>query len=206
MMQEGAIEGVLVVGIWNTPLRYREYMPQQALVNSPDRTWAQRFAREKGGAPLSDAYLRFMVEELKPFVDRRFNTRPEPEFTCVMGSSMGGLVSLYALESYPDIFGGAACLSTHWTIGGSSLVEAMGNSLPRPERHRIYFDRGTLGQEAQYAHFQHQMDSRMIAAGFTAGRNWLSRQWEGHDHSERAWRARVDVPLRFLLRPPGGDA
>jgi predicted alpha/beta superfamily hydrolase len=62
--------------------------------------------------PRSDAYLRFLVEEVKPFVQTRYHTLPGRETTVVMGSSMAGLVSLYALCEYPAVFGGAGCLST----------------------------------------------------------------------------------------------
>ena len=71
----------------------------------------------------SDGYLAFLVEELKPFVDATYRTLPDQPHTLVMGSSMGGLISLYALEQYPHVFGGAGCLSTHWPAGGDALVD-----------------------------------------------------------------------------------
>ncbi|NTU43637.1 MAG: alpha/beta hydrolase, partial [Nitrospirales bacterium] len=159
VMSTGGCKGAIIVGIWNTPLRYREYMPEQPFVNGIEGETARRFVAEKGGEPISDGYLRLIVEELKPLVDRNFRTMPEQSSTFIMGSSMGGLISLYAIESYPQIFGGAACLSTHWPIGGELLVDAMGRSLPSPREHRLYFDFGTLTLDASYEPFQRRMDA-----------------------------------------------
>jgi predicted alpha/beta superfamily hydrolase len=195
------VVGAIVVGIWNSPLRYLEYMPQHPFERSADQPEAVRFVKERGGTPISDAYLRCLVEEIKPFVDENFRTLPGPDSTFVMGSSMGGLLSLYAISSYPQIFGGAACLSTHWTIGGEALVAEMGKSLPAPANHRLYFDFGTKQQDAHYQPYQTRMDQYGVAAGYQQDKNWKTVRWEGHEHSERAWRSRLDVPLKHLLCP-----
>jgi predicted alpha/beta superfamily hydrolase len=189
----------IVVGVWNTPLRRREYMPQQPLSAPGAEQAAARFAAYAGGPSLSDAYLRLLVEEVKHFVDATYRTLPAQPDTFVMGSSMGGLVSLYALCQYPQVFGGAGCLSTHWPIGGIELVDGMAARLPPPGRHRIYFDFGTATLDAQYEPFQTAMDGHMAAAGYRRGVDWLTLKFEGAEHTEAAWRARVETPLRFLL-------
>jgi predicted alpha/beta superfamily hydrolase len=103
--------------------RRLDYMPQKPLMPERARPLLEQFVRERGGRPESDAYLRFMVEELKPFVDAAYRTRPDRAHTVVMGSCLGGLISLYALTEYPAVFGGAGCVSTHWPSGGSLLVD-----------------------------------------------------------------------------------
>ena len=70
---------------------------------------------------------------------------------------------------------------------------------PARPRHRIYFDFGTATLDAQYAPFQTAMDAHMVAAGYRRGVDWLTLKFEGAEHMEAAWRARVDTPLRFLL-------
>lgn len=189
----------IVVGVWNTPLRRREYMPQQPLSAPGSEQAAARFTEYADGPPLSDAYLRLLVEEVKPFVDATYRTLPAQPDTCVMGSSMGGLVSLYALCQYPQVFGGAGCLSTHWPIGGTELVDGMATMLPAPGRHRLYFDYGTATLDAQYEPFQATMDGHMVAAGYRRGEDWLTLKFEGAEHTEAAWRARVETPLQFLM-------
>lgn len=92
--------------------------------------WPMRFARTGSlffAVPVrSDRYLEFLVKELKPFIDRNFSTRPDRSNTFIAGSSMGGLISLYAICEYPETFGGAACLSTHWPV----LYSTENNPLP----------------------------------------------------------------------------
>jgi len=196
---EERIPAAIVVGVWCTPERRREYMPQKPLETPEAGALRARFVREWEGAPISDAYLRFLVEELKPFIDASYPTLPDQPSTFIMGSSMGGLLSLYALIEYPHIFGGAGCLSTHWPIGGSLLVDALGAALPSPATHKIYFDFGTATLDADYEPYQRRMDSWMAAAGYTLGQNWLTEKFAGAEHTESAWRARVHIPLQFLL-------
>lgn len=208
LMEAGQTGGAIVVGIWNTgDARWLEYMPQKALA-VPGAL--ERFGHEAGGEPLSDRYLEFLAGELKPFVDEHYRTLPGRANTFVMGSSMGGLISLYATCEYPDLFGGAGCLSTHWPAPGNQGVPGLGNhgspvveylrgALPAPGCHRFYFDYGTETLDAEYEPYQQRADAVMRAAGYTEGVDWLTRRFEGAEHSERSWRERVHIPLLFLL-------
>jgi predicted alpha/beta superfamily hydrolase len=197
LMEAGDSDGVIVVGIWNTgDGRWREYMPQRAL---PSPAPARRFAHKFGGAPRADSYLRFIVEEVKPFIDRNYPTLPGRETTIVMGSSMGGLISLYALCEYPAVFGGAGCLSTHWPAAEGAVLDYLREALPPPGDHRFYFDHGTETLDAEYEEYQLQADIVMRTAGYRPGVDWMTRRFEGAEHSERSWRERVHIPLLFLL-------
>jgi hypothetical protein len=204
----------IVVGVWNTPRRYREYMPQGIYARLPPQL-RERIGASHGGAPVSDAYLRFLVEELKPFIDARYRTRPDRRNTSVMGSSMGGLISLYAMAEYPDVFGQAACLSIHWPLINAAAVgtltpadvwpsaEAVRSYLAQahlhPGRNRLYYDRGDQTLDAAYAPYAAVIDAAMPSLGWHADRDWVSRYFPGTAHSERSWRARLEVPLAFLL-------
>lgn len=199
LMSEHDLPGAIVVGIWNTPARRREYMPQKPLERPGLASLRDVFIREQGGPPLADAYLRFIVTELKPFIDAHYRTRPEASHTFVMGSSMGGLISLYAISEYPHIFGGAGCVSTHWTFGGDALVDAMAANLPDPATHKLYFDYGTETIDAPYEPYQRRMDDWLRRAGYEEGRNWVTARFDGADHSEVAWRERTFIPLGFFL-------
>lgn len=199
LMHEHGLPGAIVVGVWNTPARRREYMPQKPLDTPALSPLRAQFIHEQGGAPLADAYLAFLVEELKPFIDAHYRTLPQQRHTFIMGSSMGGLISLYAICEYPHIFGGAACVSTHWTFGGEMLVDAMAAHLPDPATHTLYFDFGTETIDAPYEPFQRRMDTHLRHAGYEEGRNWVTAKFEGAEHSESAWRLRAYIPLGFLL-------
>lgn len=199
VMRERDLPGAIVVGVWCSEQRWRDYAPQApmlALRGTPE--W-EAAIRRAGGTPQSDAYLRYLVGQLKPAIDARHPTLPGREHTFIMGSSMGGLISLYAVEQYPEVFGGAACVSTHWPAGGNGLVDAMGAALPPAGRHRLYFDYGTKTLDAGYEPFQLRMDAHLRAAGYTEGHDWITRKFPGAEHSERSWRERAHIPLAFLL-------
>ena len=201
LVAEGQVREAIVVGVWNSPRRFDEYMPQvvQGDTVPTGVDWYPAVPRE---ALVSDDYLRFLVEELKPFVDARYRTLPGREDTAVMGSSMGGLISLYALAKYPQVFGGAGAVSTHWPAGDGAMVDWLAKHLPEAGTHRIWFDHGTVTLDAMYAPYQQRMDAAMRASGWVEGRDWTSRVFEGAAHDEPSWRARVDQPLRFLLGAP----
>jgi pimeloyl-ACP methyl ester carboxylesterase len=214
LIASGEMPRTIVVGIWNTPKRLREYVPSKAFARLPAR-YMDRVRGLYGGDPLSDGYLRFIVQELKPFIDRHYNTRPKRESTAIMGSSMGGLISLYALTEYPHVFGAAGAVSTHWPLllprEGEKLSDEdmatvatafegyLRTALPRPGRHRIWFDHGSETLDRHYAAYQARIDRLVASRGWTKERDFTSRNFAGAPHNEDAWRARVDQPLRFLF-------
>ncbi len=201
LIERGEVREAIVVGIWNTPRRFAEYMPR-APVNG-DTVPSGIPGRDPGRTAdiVSDDYLRFVVEELKPFIDARYRTQAGRDDTLVMGSSMGGLISLYALAKYPQVFGAAGAVSTHWPVCEGCMIDWLKTALPAPGTHRLYFDHGTATLDALYPPYQAKMDTTMRALGYREGRSWTTRSFEGAEHNEAAWKARVEIPLRFLLGP-----
>jgi enterochelin esterase-like enzyme len=116
-----------------------------------------------------------------------------------MGSSMDGLISLYGVLDYPQVFGGAACVSTHWPAGDAAMVGYVQGALPEPGNHRFYFDHGTATLDSLYPPLQAIVDRSMRATGYVEGLDWTTRVFPSADHSERSWRRRVSEPLIFLL-------
>ena len=158
-------------------------------------------------APLNaDNYLKFIVKELKPFIDKKYSTLPDMENTVVMGSSMGGLISMYAICEYPEVFGGAGCLSTHWVGDPNNFFEAvpqayaqyLRENLPDPETHKIYFDFGTETLDQHYEPWQMEID-QIMEEGDYGRNNWMTRKFEGEAHTENDWAGRLQYPLEFLL-------
>lgn len=204
----------IVVGINNTNKRHPEYFPQKPYesLSLAQREMVTQALKEKGRitdsfTPLADAYLRFLVSELKPYIDSHYAVDPTPAATCIAGSSMGGLISLYAICEYPDVFGGAACLSTHWPgifeVEGNPIPEAfmayMRSHLPNPNSHTIYFDYGNQTLDALYPPLQKKADEVMQEKGFDAS-NWKTQFFPGKDHSEKSWKERLAIPLQFLFQ------
>ena len=212
LITEGKVREAIVVAIWNTPKRTREYIPQKALlsaIGTPRETTVRKTMNDFGSDLdqrdwfLADAYLKFLVTGLKPFIDKEYRTQPGRRDTFIMGSSAGAMISLYAISEYPKTFGGAACLSTHLPLADGILVEYFKDHLPAPATHKIYFDFGTETLDKTYEPYQIQMAAALEQRGYRSGVNTLTRKFPGDDHSERAWRKRVHVPLEFLLGQSG---
>lgn len=206
LLQNQSIRDVIIVGPWNNGAkRYAEYFPQKCIdnVGEPERTL---ILNDMSGTPKGDDYLKFLVQELKPYIDKIFSTKPDQQNTFVMGSSMGGLISMYAICEYPDVFSGAGCMSTHWTgrIPSGNGINLAFNSymrshLPSPNNHKFYFDHGTLGFDAMYGPMQLMVDTIMLQKGYTA-LNFESLVFPGEDHNETSWAKRLNIPFEFLLK------
>lgn len=206
LVRAGRLAPTLIVGVWNNgQQRHSEYYPEKFLPYLAPGLRAEFVGKALQGRPRADAYLRFLVEELKPAIDARFATLPDPQSTFIMGSSMGALISLYALSEYPQVFGGAAGLSVHWPGAFQSnaalplaAFNYLHDRLPSPQGQRLYMDRGTTELDALYGPYQSFVDEIVRDRGWGAGQ-LMSRVFEGTGHSERAWAARLEVPLLFLM-------
>jgi pimeloyl-ACP methyl ester carboxylesterase len=216
LIRANKVRPTIVVGIWNTPKRLQEYVPSKAFDGLPAE-YRDKVRALYGGDPLSDGYLKFIVRELRPMIAKRFNVKTDRANMVIMGSSMGALVSRYAIDEYPQVFGGAGMMSTHWplfmTPDGKSVGDAeyeavssaferyLGPALPNPRTHRLYFDHGSETLDAVYKRYQDRVDAVVASRGYTQGVNWLTRSFPGQKHNEVSWASRVDVPLQFLLPP-----
>jgi enterochelin esterase-like enzyme len=215
LIAAGKTKKFIVVGIWNNgPKRHPEYFPQKPFESlTPIQKDTVTAQLQKAGRtkdifkPYSDLYLKFLVAELKPFIDKTFSTKKDQQNTFVAGSSMGGLISMYAICEYPKVFGGAACLSTHWpgtfSVSNNPIPDAfvvyLQKKLPDPKNHKIYFDYGDQTLDALYPALQQKVDQVMMNKGFTSN-NWETKFFPGENHSETAWAKRLDLPLLFLLK------
>jgi enterochelin esterase-like enzyme len=206
LLGTGQLRDFIVVGVWNNgKKRFAEYYPQKFMAHLPDAARNGLTPRRLEGPPLADAYLRFLVEELKPAIDARYATRPGRDDTLLMGSSMGGLISVYALLEYPQVFGAAAALSTHWItmfedneVFPAAAIAYLRAKLPAPGALKLYMDHGTTELDAQYGRAQQRIDALFKERGFGPPQV-VSRVFEGTGHNERAWSARLETPLTFLL-------
>ncbi len=208
LVSEEKIADLIVVGIQSiSERRYANYFPEKPFLQLPAavRNNLLKQASHPDIGINSDAYLKFLVYELKPFIDSHFATKPTVEHTFISGSSMGGLISMYALFEYPEIFGGAACLSTHW-IGGYEQNEVVPNAFYNYMEARLglltdkklYFDYGNQTLDAMYASAQKQMDA-LFESNAALKSQFLSKFYPGAAHQESDWHARFDMPLKFLL-------
>ena len=215
LTNENKINNVIVVGIWNGgERRHSEYFPQRPFqqLSKAQQEVVYNGVRKNNVSVFNnyelnaDNYLKFIVEELKPFIDQKFSTHTNFTNTFIGGSSMGGLISMYAVCEYPKIFGGAICMSTHWPgifeMENNPIPEAFINylafNLPRAKNHKIYFDCGDKTLDALYPPIQNKVDEVMRKKGYSE-KNWMTQYFPGQEHSEVAWSQRVEIPLSFML-------
>ena len=201
----------IVVAVHNiSEIRWNDYFPAKAMdfVSEDDKAKITALAhRNNANTDLyADNYLKFLVEELKPLIDSVYSVESDVANTSIAGSSMGGLISMYAISEYPDVFGGAACISTHWPGAGVSdenplpdaIFKYMEKNIPSPDRHRIYYDYGDQTLDQYYPQYASRVDAIMKAKGYDVS-NFENRFFKGADHSENSWNQRLDMPFMFLL-------
>lgn len=212
LMKNKQLRDFIIVGVWNAGAkRHSDYFPQrpfeQLTVVEKDTVTKQlqRVGRTNElFQPQSDKYLQFLVTELKPFVDANYRVHKTKEHTFIAGSSMGGLISMYAVCEYPEVFGGAACLSTHW-LGTftnennpvpAAFISYLKQKLSKLQQHTLYFDCGDQTLDAFYPPYQKQVDAFLTSYN---NKRWKSAFFPGTDHSEKAWHNRLHIPLQFLF-------
>jgi predicted alpha/beta superfamily hydrolase len=180
-IESGAVEPLIIVGMYNTKARIREYTP----TNVP-----------KLGGGRADRYAKFLMEEVKPFVSREYRTLTGSQYTGIGGSSLGGLVSLYLGLRQSQIFGKIAALSPSvwWNqqvihrIAQAAVVE------PRP---RIWLDIGTR-EGPRIVDGVEKFRDVLLRKGWQLDRDLHYERVEGAEHNEAAWAQRVGPFLRFL--------
>ena len=196
-IQSGSLSPVLLVGIDNTAARFDEY---------------SHTTEDLGNGPVGGSggdYADFIVDGLKPFVDERYPTRTDRDATGIMGSSMGGLISLYTAWRHPAVFGFAASMSgtLWWGEGGpegSTIIDLF--AADPPSGLGVYLDSGgdppCPGASDNYCAAV-QMRDALVNAGWTEGVD-LHYVWApGAAHNEAAWAARFAGALQVWF--PGSS-
>ena len=197
-LEELAHDGLeaIVVGVPNTGAnRLSEYSP---------------FLDERFGGGRASDYVKFIVETVKPLVDSAFRTTGEREGTATIGSSMGGLISLYAFFERPDVFGAVGAVSPSVGFARAALIDYLERA--RFVGGRIYLDVGThegrprdrdplelRRTPAAYVQLVRKARDLLVRKGYREGRDLLYVEQEGAVHNEAAWAERLPQLLRFLL-------
>jgi predicted alpha/beta superfamily hydrolase len=183
LVRAGTIPPVVLVGVDNTgTCRIQEYTPTTD-------------ARLGGGR--ADDYARFLIEELKPFVDRTYHTRLDPAGTALGGSSLGALVTLHIGLTRPDVFGSLVAMSPSVWWDRRAILSTVRRTRPRPAA-RIWTDIGTAeGRRA--LDDARMLKAALVGAGWTMGRDLHYAEYEGATHSETAWASRLGAVLTWLF-------
>jgi predicted alpha/beta superfamily hydrolase len=179
----GLVEPLIVVGLYNTgKTRLREYTPTSV-------------PRLGGGR--ADRYAKFLIEEVKPVVDRDYRTRQEASQTGIGGSSLGGLVSIYLGLKFSNVFGKIAALSPSvwWN---QRVILRFAQAAPVGPRPRIWLDIGTR-EGPRIVDDVEKFRDLLVSKGWQYDRDLHYERVEGAEHNEAAWAARVGPFLQFLF-------
>ena len=155
------------------------------------------FVQDELGGGGGDTYLSFLVETVKPLVDRRFRTKPDRDHTGIAGSSMGGLISMYAFFRHPGVFGIAAALSPAFWFGHAAIIEYV-RTAPKTDG-RLYLDIGGEEGENTLA-LAKQMRDVLVEKGYVVHENLFWVEDPNGRHNEADWGRRFRKALPFLLR------
>jgi predicted alpha/beta superfamily hydrolase len=179
-------------------------LPEAILVGIPNSS--ARLAEYGLGADIlrlePSPYLRFLKEVVKPRIDQEFRTRRSRKYTAVMGSSMGGIVSITTGYVYPETFGVVAALSPAFQVPdvrGHTLLDVVKKH--GRGRFRLYVDNGTAGETQDGAPLTREFVKLARKKGWKDGVGFEHFEDIGAAHNERAWRARAWRPLKFILQP-----
>lgn len=208
LIADKKVKPAIVVGIHSVDTtRIGDLMPERVVEMTPSgevRDFIDLMCR---GQYRADEYLAFIVNTLKPIIDNKFSTLTDRKSTSIMGSSMGGLISIYGVTEYPEVFGAAVCMSTHWTgaIGDNAdfptaMKQYLLDNFPRNGDYLLYFDNGDCDYDSQYLPAYNEMNTLFDFLGYREGEKLKIGVFQGHSHSEKSWSERVDIPLQFILK------
>ena len=209
VISDGKVPPFIIVGINNggKDLRYPEYFPQKVLEFVADSDAMKRGILERNLK--ADSYLQFLTTELIPYIERSYPVKKGRKNRAVAGSSMGGLISLYAFLEYPKVFGTVLAISTHWPGGHidanyqllfQGMLDYMQQKLQQ-KAHRggvLYFDTGTHTLDQHYPPLQERVDilMRKFEKQFSSYHSYI---YDGASHDEISWAARLPQILEKLV-------
>lgn len=183
--EDGTIRETIVIGIDNTPDRIGELTP----TSDP----------QYGGGK-ADAYLAMIADEVKPKVDKDLRTLPGRADTAIMGSSLGGLVSVYAGVERADVFGVVAAMSPSTWWDNRYIVGHVGTLATHASKPiRVYVDSGDAGASNDDVANTKTLADAIAAQGYTTGKDLRYVVAKGAAHNETYWAARLPAALPFVL-------
>jgi len=183
------IEPLIIVAVANMGEdRIHEYAPTSGVIDAK----AKRKKRSKG---LARQYGQFLIEELKPYIDQKYRTKPGPEFTTLGGSSLGGLVTLAIGMLYPQIFRRLMVMSPSIWWDNFAIYRLVDSISEKPPL-KIWLDTGTAEPGWEQTR---ELCNRLIEKGWKLDKDLEYMEAQGANHSEAAWAMRVDPALRFLF-------
>ena len=176
LIKHGKIKEIIIVGIYNTRERRQEY-----------------YTGDTG-----ESYMKFIVKELKPFIDKTYRTLSDRGNTASMGSSAGGLVSFMLVWKYNDVFSKAACISPAFFIRGLDYITPVLDDKGKRKYFKIYIDCGGVGLDSLLLVGAEKMLSALKEKGYKKGKDYTWFFDKIGEHNEQNWARRLWRPLEYF--------
>ncbi len=193
--------------------RYAEYFPKESIPYFDSGFKKRRYQEWVNRNNLY--YLEFLTEDVIPFVENKFDISLNNKNLGIIGASMGGLAALNALIEYPDLFGFAGCISTHWVgikpleyfllplvgkIDGdddtaNAIISYIEDNITNIDDQKIYFDHGTIGLDSLYSTPQRRVNKILDSKS----KDYKYLVFEGYDHYAPEFGSRFDSVLEYLV-------
>jgi len=211
--EEFGITPPLVIGTFHSASaqdpfgRAKDLAPQHPFQNgvTPILGRSGFWQREQPSFPLdeirSDHYLAEIAEVIIPTIAKATGSEIDSLKSAMLGSSMGGLATLYGVNNYPHRFQTALAFSPHWIIGENPLVDALITPLTPGKISRLWMSRGSKGLDKGYEPFQNYANELAIKNGWHSGVNFIHKVYPRTGHNERSWSSYLSEALRFWLHP-----
>ena len=165
--------------------------------------WTSANVQLGGGE--GDAYVEFLVHDLKPWIDRRYRTLRDPAHTGIMGSSMGGLISLYASLKHPEVFGRSGVFSPSIWVADSAVFAYVHRAAVPRALPRFYFVSGdSETKSGQPATEQRRMVNALVATRWQSGSSLRARTPADGKHAEWFWRREFPAAYLWLFAESAG--
>ncbi len=223
LVKEGRTEEIILVAIDNTRKRYQEYRGRAAKYAEEEVEAMRWKLPDIGDNTAFENYARFLIEELKPHIDRTLRTKTGPTDTGIVGSSMGGIASLVLAWDHPDVFGKAASISGAYQVEkGIFIADDLKAFAGDPKPIRVYLDSGVASSGGDDGRAETDAVAKELRRiGWTDGENLLRyvdeppltaellgpfslpadkfKEAQVSQHNELYWRLRVWRALEFLF-------
>lgn len=176
------IQKIIIVSIYSTADKFNEYTP---------------FQDKKKGGGKADQYLNYIVNTIKPFIDKTYRTLPDKEYTAICGTHLGGLVSLYAVYRYADIFSKAGILSPTLNWADHQILKIIQRS--QKIKAKIYLDIGTKEKKDKF-HLVRTLRNILKRKGYEENKDYVYYQIKKANYRNPEWSNRLKKMLLFFYR------
>lgn len=177
LIRKELIEPIIIVGIYNTLDRDDEY--------SDDK--------------LGFSYMKFIVDSLKPFIDRNYRTLPERENTANGGASLGGLISFILIWEYSEVFSKAVCFSPAFKIDNYDFIDNVKSYKGKLKQFQLYINNGDNELDSRLQPGIDEMLEVLKQQGYIEGSNYYFHKGKNSLHNEKDWAKNIWRALIYLF-------